>query len=78
MLTAAACGGGVADKAEEFADKICACEDAACLEKVMEEYKDLDDVKESDLGEADRKKLEAAGDRVRECVTKISAGAGAE
>ena len=69
MLTLVGCGGGPVGTAESFADDVCACDDAECVKKVVDEYKDKgDDMKTDDLSDDDKKKLEAAAEKAAKCM----------
>ncbi|HET6612598.1 MAG TPA: hypothetical protein VFG83_11430 [Kofleriaceae bacterium] len=74
LLAATACGSSSpGDKATDVADQICACKDMTCASKVLDSAKDLDKVKEKDLSKDEAAKFEKAGDRIRECMTKLAA-----
>lgn len=81
----AACGGGKVDevksKLEAFKTKMCACTDAACADKVHDEYKQWEKELEKSLSDEDEKKLEADKsiealvDARRECRRKAKGDA---
>ena len=75
-LLASACGGGeYVKKAEEFAEKACACKDAACATDVTKEQATwLSENAETaaKLSSGDAEKVAAATTKMTECVTKLA------
>lgn len=62
-------------KANEFADKICACKDMECVTKVSEEAKAWAE-KNTDAS-GDKKEMEKTATRISECMSKLmKSGAG--
>lgn len=67
-----ACSGQTAKKISAFADKVCACKDAACAETVQAEYLDWwKDNQRARGSEGDRKTVEKAMQRYAECHAKL-------
>ena len=64
-------------RVQGLADKACACTEAACADAVEKEYVDL--VKEGQKrgGEDDRKEVEVAYNRMRDCIASARTGGGA-
>jgi hypothetical protein len=73
------CGASeAAKKMEEWADKVCACKDMDCIQKVQkeqEEWISKNGQAHAGASEADAKKVEAATKKMTDCVTKIATGA---
>jgi hypothetical protein len=79
-LPLVACDSGGAEyvkKMEEFAEKACACKDAACATKVTQEQADwLSKNAETaaKLDTDDGEKITAAATKMTDCVTKAASG----
>jgi hypothetical protein len=68
----AACGSKEANQMEEFADKMCACKDADCAEKLFEEVKKIDSANEGKKVSASAaEKYAKAGERLSKCYADI-------
>jgi hypothetical protein len=62
---------------EEFADKACACKDAACATKVAQEQADWlgrNTQLAAKLDAKDAEKIGAATTKMTDCVTKVATG----
>jgi hypothetical protein len=77
LLALPACKGGeVVAKTKEFTDKICACKDMDCAQKVTEEMqKWAEENKDAQGTESQAKEIEAETKRLTECMTKLATGA---
>jgi hypothetical protein len=82
ILLATACGGGKGDDAlkkfEGFKDKMCACKDTDCVEKVQTEWRDWrksSGLKKEDLSEEQNKRGKKIDDEMDACRDKIRAEA---
>jgi hypothetical protein len=84
FATLVGCGGGKLDKVEkglaEYKDKMCACKDKACTEKVQEEYKKWENdvleptvkgMNEKDIDKGTMEKLDKLDDGRKECRRKF-------
>lgn len=49
---------GVISELEGWKSKMCACKDAACAEKVHEDYKKWEDKMEKEMGDVDKDKID--------------------
>lgn len=70
-------GADYVKKMEEFAEKSCACKDAACATKLAQEQADWlskNAQTASKLSAKDAEKIGAATTKMSECVTKIATG----
>jgi hypothetical protein len=70
-------GGEYVKKMEEFADKACACKDAACATKVAQEQADWlgrNTQLAAKLDAKDAEKIGAATTKMTDCVTKVATG----
>lgn len=77
-LSLAACGEDRAAQAEELAERVCACEDAACAREAEEDFEDLlREVTEASLSEGEKSALRSAAGRFGECVREHAEGGGA-
>lgn len=75
LLAGASCGSDVEGKMKEFADKMCACKDQACAEKVQKEMADWASSNKAEPDPDLQKKLEPHVKKMMECAMK-AAGAG--
>lgn len=80
VFSSVGCGGDPLVKMEEFADKMCKCEDAACVKTVNSEMMDwmkanADRAKEP--SEADKAKVGEIMKRMIKCSKEASGGAAA-
>lgn len=67
-----ACSSDVVSDFEKIVDKACACEDQACLDKVEEEAKKMQDKYPKDeISEDDMKELMKLGEKLRKCEDEI-------
>jgi hypothetical protein len=72
------CGNEIVAKVEAFADRACACKDAACADAVHKEYEKFVVENADQRGkEADHKKVIAAGDRMAKCLVDLRQATGA-
>jgi hypothetical protein len=80
LLALPACKGGeVVAKTKEFTDKICACKDMDCAQKVTKEMQEwAEQNKDAQGTESQAKEIEAETKRMGECMTKLASGAAAE
>lgn len=74
VLGSAACTKDVTADMEKFADRACECKDVACGRAVLDEVVTFANANKS--GHGDQTRLEAAGQRLGQCV--IAAGVPAE
>lgn len=66
-----ACGNDSLDKAKKFADDLCACKDAECVQKVNEKAeKALDDKEMEKLAKENPKEMEKLMGKIMECSMK--------
>jgi hypothetical protein len=75
LLGASACGSEVVKKVEEFSDRACACADATCARTVHQEFmKFIEDNSEKKGSDSEKKKVEAASERMRKCIMEKTKG----
>jgi hypothetical protein len=69
-LGGSACNGRSAanNQADALADRACACQDAACADKVVDEF--IEFVKENAHARGDEKAAQKSGERLGQCVVK--------
>jgi hypothetical protein len=77
MLGASACSNDLVKKAEEFADKMCACSDKECAARVSAEMAewlkaDAEKISKARGSKADQEKTGSAGKRMMECARKLN------
>jgi hypothetical protein len=71
VIASAACTNDVVPRAEELAERACACEDAACAEDVNSELEAfLRDATGEKLSERDQDRLRAAANRIGTCIAE--------
>lgn len=71
LLCAAGCGSKLAEELEGYAEKACACADAACAQKVQTEFEAWAERNKMARGSADeRKRAEKAMRRFSECMNR--------
>ncbi|MCP4449294.1 MAG: hypothetical protein GY811_28770 [Myxococcales bacterium] len=71
MFALGACGGGDLDEAKKFADELCACKDAACVEKVNKKAeKSMSEEKMKKLTKEKPEEMAKLGVRIGECTMK--------
>ncbi len=82
LFGATACGGDMISDMEKLVDEMCACKDAACLEKVEKKGEELSkkykDAKGKPPSAEEQKKLMALGMKAIECSEKIKGAGGGE
>ena len=76
------CGGNDAvKKMEEMAEKVCACKDMDCMQKVQkeaEEWAKTQPKEEPKVSDEEKKKVEAATKKMTECAMKLATGGAAK
>lgn len=71
LLLAGGCKNKVVDQLEDFADQACACEDAACAEKVQEAFNTWRENNQTARGtEEHRKRAETAMKKLSGCLAE--------
>ncbi|HLU66290.1 MAG TPA: hypothetical protein VKZ63_08430 [Kofleriaceae bacterium] len=71
----AACSNETVEKVKALADEACACGDAACADAVEKKYMDLVSEGQKRGSQDDRKEVEEAYNRMRECIAKARTAA---
>lgn len=73
-LSLAACKGGIEKEMGEWKDKMCACKDAACIEKTFTDYRAWTKTKRDEakkMDKSDLEKLESIEDELKACRRKF-------